>query len=243
MRALRAFGIAILTSIAGCFLAFFAGDQITQLLHVSNFEGGRGYMVVFVCAPIGIILGFIIGLAVSLCVKRTRFVGFLIAEGFALLISCVAAVVITGLVYLGIDKPPTIDGKALTLEFELKIPSAIKLPEANDNNMHASLYASDKDNRVASLDFERIQKREDSVIIPGTVEIMSHSSTRSLLATLQPDFESTQLFDLKLPGSPTKDNLNWTDWTPPTPSADDKPTPEAEKILVRYRVQQVVIEH
>lgn len=238
MRAVRAIGTGLLTGVAGCGIACLAGDYITQLLHVSNFEGGRGYMVVFLCAPIGILLGLIIGVIASLVIKRAGFVGFLIAEGWALLISCVLAIVITGLVYIGADKPPTIDGKPLTLDFELRIPAAIHLPEPNDHSITASLYTDDKDNRFAELDFNRMEKNNDFVVIPGTIALMTHSSSRSLLASVDPEFAKTQLFNLNLPARPTKENSAWSDWVPATQYVDLKPVPDSQRLQMRYRVRQ-----
>ena len=49
MRVLRASFIALFTAFVGCLLAFFVGDYLTTLEHMSNMEGGRGMFVVL-CA-------------------------------------------------------------------------------------------------------------------------------------------------------------------------------------------------
>jgi hypothetical protein len=62
MRGLRASFIALFTAFADCLLAFLLGDYLSRLAHMSNMEGGRGTFVVFVCAPLGILAGLVIGI-------------------------------------------------------------------------------------------------------------------------------------------------------------------------------------
>ena len=53
--------------------------------------------------------------------------------------------IFTGIIYLGIDKPPKIDGKQLTLDFELRVPASVKIPdEPNGYALRASLYANNQ---------------------------------------------------------------------------------------------------
>ena len=92
MRVLRASFIALLTAFVGCLLAFFVGDFLTRLAHMSNMEGGRGMFVVFVCAPLGILVGLVIGIVSSFLVRRQGLVGFFVAQGWSLLIVCGLAV-------------------------------------------------------------------------------------------------------------------------------------------------------
>jgi len=80
MRVLRASFIALLTAFVGCFLAFFVGDYLTRHAHMSNMEGGRGMFVVFVCAPLGILLGLVIGIISSILVRRQGLAGFFAAQ-------------------------------------------------------------------------------------------------------------------------------------------------------------------
>src|SRR5438094_8734901 len=124
MRLLRAFFIALFTALVGCVVAFFVGDYLTRVGHMSNMEGGRGMFVVFVCAPLGIFVGFAIaiGIVSSLLVRRQGAAGFFIAQGWSLLIVCGLAGLLVGVPYLLSDKPPRLAGKVLLLEFELRAP-------------------------------------------------------------------------------------------------------------------------
>ena len=91
MRFLRAFAIGVITAVVGCLLAFFVGDYLTRLAHVPEMEGQRGMTVVFLCAPLGILVGLIIGIVSAILVRRQGLAGFLIAQGWSLLILCAVA--------------------------------------------------------------------------------------------------------------------------------------------------------
>jgi MFS family permease len=75
--------IAFLTAIAGGILSVVASLYLTELYHVSNFEGGRGMLIFFALAPLGLIVGFIIGLVVALRSRDNGFGGFAKAQGVA----------------------------------------------------------------------------------------------------------------------------------------------------------------
>src|SRR6266571_3398884 len=84
MRLLRAFFVALLTAVVGCVLAFFVGDYLTRLAHVPEMEGQRGMTIIFLCVPLGILAGLVIGIASAILVRREGFSGFLIAQGWSL---------------------------------------------------------------------------------------------------------------------------------------------------------------
>jgi MFS family permease len=124
---LRVIAVAFLTAIAGGIFSVVASLYLTELYHVSNFEGGRRMLIFFALAPLGLLVGFIIGLVVALRSRGTGFGGFAKAQGIALGIAIGLAAVVSGILYLTADHPPKLDGKPIALEFELKIPSAQKL--------------------------------------------------------------------------------------------------------------------
>jgi hypothetical protein len=223
------------------FLAIFASDYLTRLYHVSDMEGQRGMAVIFLFGPLGLIVGFLIGVIAALRTRWSGAVGFIKTQGLASLIVIAIAGAVSGLLWLGADKPPKIDGKELVIEFELKIPPAIQIPEGlNDNTIRASLYANNKDNRYASIDLKSMTKQDGYVIVSGTAALMSHSANRSLFASIGNEPGGSQFIDLKtLPAAPRKENETWSDWTLATQRADLTPVPEPERIAVRYRVRPV----
>src|SRR5438128_11780397 len=104
MRLLRAFFVALLTAVVGCILAFFVGDYLTRLAHVPEMEGQRGMTIIFPCVPLGILAGLVIGIASAIFVRREGFSGFLIAQGWSLLVVCSLAGLVFGVPYVVSDK-------------------------------------------------------------------------------------------------------------------------------------------
>src|SRR6266566_6692483 len=116
MRALRVILIALLTAVAGAVLSVVASLYLTELYHVSDFEGERGMLIFFALAPLGLIVGFLIGLVVALRSRGTGFGGFAKAQGIALGVAVAPTAIISGILYLAADHPPKLDGKPLALE-------------------------------------------------------------------------------------------------------------------------------
>ncbi len=111
MRIIRGLLLALVTAFAGCSLAFFVGDYLTRLAQVLEMEGQRGMTVFFLCVPLGIIAGLVIGITASILVRRQGLAGFLVAQGWSLLVLCGVAGLVGGVPYLLSDKPPKLDGK------------------------------------------------------------------------------------------------------------------------------------
>jgi MFS family permease len=240
MSALRILAVAFITAIAGGVLGIVCGDPITRWFHVSEMEGGRGMMVIFFCAPLGAILASIIGLIVGIVVKRPGWSGYFRAQGLSILIVAAIAGIFTGIIYLGIDKPPKIDGKKLTLDFELRVPASVKIPdEPNGYDIRASLDESSSQNRYGFIDWSSIVRGQDQITIPGHADLMTHSSSRSLLASVGNEPTAPQSFDLKIPSVPRKQDETWSDWMTAEKRADLAPIPEGERFSMRYRVRKL----
>jgi hypothetical protein len=241
MRILRGLLIALVTAFAGCILAFFVGDYLTRLAHVPEMEGQRGMTVFFVCVPLGIIAGLVVGIISSVVVQRRRPVGFLIAQGWSLLVLCGVAGLIGGVPYLLSDKPPKLDGKHLNLEFELRTPAMFKIPETPDGySIRVSLYTNNRQSRFAFIDWNSITKDAAHVIIPGKVPLLTHSKNRSLLASIGNEPAASQFIELKnLPPAPHKEDEAWSDWIFATERADLTPIADSQRFAIRYRVHPI----
>src|SRR5437762_14303371 len=101
MKALRVIVISLLTAIAGAVLSVVASLYLTELYHVSDFEGERGLLIFFALAPLGLIVGFIIGLVVALRSRGTGVGGVATARGVALGIARGLARIGRGMLLLG----------------------------------------------------------------------------------------------------------------------------------------------
>ena len=240
MRVLRALFVALLTAFVGCVLAFFVGDYLTRLAHVPEMEGQRGMTIFFLCVPVGILAGLIIGTISAIAVRRQGLAGFLVAQGWALLIVCGLAGLLGGVPYLLSDKPPKIDGKRLKLEFELRAPAMFKIPDRPDGySIRACLYTDNQQDRYAFIDWQAIAKDSEHATIPGHVPLLTHSKSRSLLASIGNEPVASQFIELKIPPTPRKQDEGWSDWIFATQRADLSPVPENERMSLRYRVRPV----
>jgi hypothetical protein len=240
MRVLRALFIALLTAFAGCILAFFVGDYLTRLAHVPEMEGQRGMTIFFLCVPLGILAGLVIGIVSAIVVRRQGLAGFLVAQGWSLLIVCSVAGLLAGVPYLLSDKPPTIDGKHLELQFELRAPATFNIPDQPDGySIQASLYTDNRQNQYAFIDWNGITKDAEHATVPGHVPLLTHSKTRSLLASIGNEPVASQFIELRIPAAPRKDDETWSDWIFATQRADLSPVSEPERMALRYRVRPV----
>ena len=238
MRFLRAFLVAIFTALVSCVLAFCVGDYLTRLAHMSNMEGGRGMFVVFVCAPLGILLGVVIGVVSSLLVRRQGVAGFFIAQGWSVLLVCAVAGLLMGVPYLLSDKPPRIGGKELSLEFEVRVPLQFSIPDTpSGDSIRVTLYNGNRETTYAFIDWSSIKRAPEGAIIPGRVPLLDHNPVRSLFAVVGNDPMAGQFITLKLPSSPRPEDEQWSDWIHATEQANLSPVPKAAQFSARYRVR------
>ena len=241
MRILRGLLIALVTAFAGSIVAFFVGDYLTRLAHVPEMEGQRGMTVIFLCVPLGILAGVVIGIISSVFVRRRGLAGFVIAQGWSLLVLCGIAGLLGGVPYLLSDKPPKIDGRRLELEFELRAPATFKIPEQPDGySIRVGLYTDNRQSDYAFIDWNSITKDAEHIIISGKVPLLTHSKTRSLLASIGNEPGASQFVELKnLPPAPRKQDEAWSDWIFATERADLTPVSDPERFAIRYRVHPI----
>jgi len=194
--------------------------------------------VMFVCAPLGIFVGLVIGIVSSILVRRQGPAGFLVAQGWSLLIICGLAGLLAGVPYVLSDKPPTIDGKRLELQFELRAPATFKIPERPDGySIRVSLYTDNRQNQYAFIDWNGITRKAEHATVPGYVPLLTHSKSRSLLASIGNEPVASQFIELKIPPAPRKEDAAWSDWIFATQRADLSPISEPERMALRYRVR------
>src|SRR4029453_18582062 len=213
MRLLRVSFVGLFTAAVGCFLGFFVGDYLTRLAHVPEMEGQRGMTIVFLCAPLGILAGLVIGIVSGLLVRRQGLAGFLIAQGWSLLIVCGVAGFLVSVPYLLSDKPPRIDGKRLELQFELRAPATFKIPDQPDGyGIRVCLYTNNRQNQPASIDWNGITKDAEHTTVPGHVPVLTHSKIRSLMASIGNEPVASQFIELRIPPAPRREDETWSDW-------------------------------
>lgn len=225
--------VALLTAITTAFVTAFVADKVTGLHGVSDFEGKRGYAIVFLFIPAGFIGGFLLGLLGTKLVGAVEWAQFWKAAGLSVLLGQLALFGIAGLSLLCIPRPLTHHGALLALEVEVRVPLERITERSRElDQIRMSLYAGPKDNSYATIDQSRFREEGGHLIIPATADLNTRSGTRVLSFHLE---EGTWLaFDLPLPESPVPG-----DWSVPSPLRDARTTGNAtvwSDVLLRYRV-------
>jgi len=230
--------IGLICAVLGTVLGLFLGDAITKAYRVSNFEGQRGYAVVFLFGPAGLLLGLIIGIVTARVSAGVGSAHFFKTQGLALLVTGVVAGGVSGLALLLADRPPKLGGNELNLEFEIRIPTDQPVPEDLEAaELRVSFYENAKNNRLAELAFDQVTRDSAFVTVPGTAWIGSHSIYRMLSAGFGSG--DSHVFEIRLPPGPTQADTAWTEWTKTRDPLGQSEARTGERYQVRYRVAPV----
>lgn len=225
--------VALIAGIITAVATAPVADKVTKMHGVSDFEGGRGMLIVFGLIPAGFFGGALLGLLGTKLAHAVEWSQFWKALGLSVLLGQVALFGIAGLSLLSIPKAPTHEGHTLSLEVEVSVPRARITPRSLEpDQIRMSLYAGPKDNAYAPIQRDHFREEGDHLIIPAVVPLNSASTTRVLSFLIE---EHTWLaFDLPLPPIPTI----FDQWTLPTPMRDARssgPDVPRSDVLIRYR--------
>lgn len=231
---MRYFVLAFLTGLAGLVLAGLAADAGTRAHHVSDFEGGRGYLVVFLLAPAGGLVGVVVGLLLASRVAPGQLGSLAVQQGWAFLITAAVIGAALGVALLAVPRPVEIDGRQAVLDLEVRLPRSV-VGERDLAELKVSLFASRSDNHYVDLDPATARREEAFIIVAGQTPLRSRAANRSLLA----GFGSgpSQVIDLPLDASPRKVSDAWSPWLAAKLMSDLSPVAPAEAIEARYRVR------
>ncbi len=226
--------VALLTALVTAFITAFVADKVTGLHGVSDFEGKRGYAVVFLFIPAGFIGGFLLGLLGTKLVGAVEWAHFWKSFGLSVLMGQVALFGIAGLSLLSIPRAPKALEQPLAVEVEVLVPVA-RIPEGarEPGRIRMSLYAGDQDNRSVEVDTARYREEEGVLVVPAIAPLNSRSAVRILSFHIE---EHTWLaFDLPLPPVPEASER----WSEPAPMRDARTAgsrAELSDVLLRHRV-------
>lgn len=227
--------VAFLNAVAGAVLAMPVSDWAMQAHHVSSFEGERGYAVVFLFAPLGFFVGGVVGFVTALLLPGSGFVGYVKRQAVAL--AAIAAIVFAGggWGYATADHPPLVEGKALALEIEVRVPAKGRAVEQlKTEDFSVALVVSSSDRSYSDMRWADAAAAGEFITVPAWAPLRSRNVVREITAGVKE--ENRQIFNVALPASP-KIGEAWSEWTPPRARFDGtKPTPE-DQYQVRYRVR------
>jgi len=217
MTWLASIAVGILTGLAAMVAAGFVATRAVEWHRVSSFEGGSGYFVVGL-ALMGLVGGIIIGVVAS----RYLGPGFLKALGMALAISGGTIGVIGGISRFMADVPPTLDGETVALAVEFRWPVGQPLPEADTTEWFLRLRSATGGtigtSRNGPLWREDARQEGGRWIVPGAVALFTERGDR--IINVVPDSLLKSGFKVPIGRSPSRSQLEWSEWFPRTPGPD-----------------------
>lgn len=233
---------ALLSGLAGLFLAGLIANACSSWYSISSREGQSGYYVIFM-ALAGGIGAFILSLITARVVAAKFGPGFGKEFGAALAVILVIAGLWALLARMFADVPPEIDGRDLVLEVDFRFPNTFRgqqPPTAEGewefllNSLSGQIRRTHKHGKILS---ETARMEGGQWIVPATVSLFTERGARSV--SLAPkDAKESFGFLLPIPSRPGKALLEWSVWLP-RQQADGKPWP-ADKISCRFRLQKTV---
>lgn len=233
---------AVISGLAGLFLAGLIANACTSWYSISSREGQSGYYVIFM-AIAGGIGAFILSLITARIVAAKWGAGFGKEFGAALALILIIAGLWALLARTFADVPPEIEGHDLVLEVEFRFPNTFqgKQPPTAEGEWEFLLNSLSGQTRrtceYGKLLSEAARMEGGQWIVPATVSLFTERGSRSV--SLAPkDAKETFGFLLQIPRRPGKKFLEWSVWLP-RQQADGKPWP-ANKMSCRFRLQKTV---
>lgn len=235
MNWLLAFVIGVLCAVVGCLAAGVIAEFCTHWYHISSFEGGAGYYVVFIALG-GLVAGFGIGALASLAVLLQGG-GFGKGLGLSMAIVASLAVLSFGLSWLFGDVPPKLRGDELFVLVELQCPSdwqpSNKVRASQNYAVLRSLDAGNRSRHATStqLQWEKVRNEGGHVIFGDHLFLFTSTGIRALEFSLGEINVANAI--VPLPGHPGAEFEQWSEWRP---AAD--PSGADSGYLYRFRVQR-----
>jgi hypothetical protein len=231
--------ISVLTGALGLFVAGFIGAGCVSWYRISGFEGKSGYFMAAI-ALLGGFLGSIIGIVTSrlLAGAATGFLkGLGLSWGIVLLMGGVAALIS----WILADIPPKLNGQALDLEVEIRLPagetnSPASVPGESALTLGSVINHVQRKSEQGELRAKEARLEDGRWIIPGSVQLFTMRGLRSIDAQL--GGKSVGGFIVPLPARPGKRYEQWSEWEP-RPRRGNPPWP-ASNPSYRFRVQRIV---
>src|SRR5207245_1043632 len=133
---------------------------------------------------------------------------------------------------------PSVAGHRLEQLLELLTPATVQMPDQpHGYSIRVSLYTDNRQDDYAFIDWNGITKDPEHATVPGHVPLLTHSKTRSVLASIGNEPVASQFIELRIPPAPRKEDEAWSDWIFSTQRADLGPVSEPERMAIRYRVR------
>lgn len=226
--------VSFLTAVITGTITAFVAEYVTKAMKVSNFEGGRGYAVMFLILA-ALVGGLIIGVVTTGMVHAAQWSHFWKAIGYSLLVSNGLVFGIAGMCLLSVPRQLLMKGEAIALDFEVFVPDDLApTGPPSEENLRMSLYANKDDNSYVEIDTNKLRRTDGHLVIPSEAALNTASPGRMLSLTINDSIGYT--LDMPLQPVPREEDLAWTERMPMRLSKVTNTRYDYTRVMVRYRV-------
>jgi hypothetical protein len=235
---LRSILVGVITAAAAGVGAGWVAHLCIGWYRVSGREGASGCFFVAV-AGLGVIAGLAIGVAGARILSASGFPGFFRELGLALGVTAALVGFAILFAWLAADLPPTLDGRELAVEVEVRLPAgqAPLAPGETDIPPNVTITADSggRHQSSGSIRLSEARQAEGRWIVPAVVDLTTSDPGKSLGVQLVG--QETQFFRLPLPGRPGRAQMDWSPWLENPTAGDLSPVDPAAALAVRCRVR------
>lgn len=229
---------ALLGAIAGFFGMAGIASQWVRWFRISNAQSGAGYYV-FYLSILGAVVGGVAGLVASRFAVDGNDSNFARGLGYTTAAILLGLAVVYAVSWPMADHAPTLDGRALVIELEIRTPPVTPFVESAGFEPGISLFNSRQKPHGFNTDFGNTTRSEgDRRVVTTRVELGSSTETRYLYIAWSKGCQFQVI--PKLPRKPTKAEFEWSEWQNETviSPSDGWELPGVDlTFAVRYRVQ------
>lgn len=214
MSWLASIAVGLLTAVVGAVVGGTIAALAADWYRIPSREGASGYYVLgFIL--LAIIVGFILGIAVSRTIAGRPDPGFLKALGWSQLLMVGSIAVIGGIARLMADVGPTIGGKDVMVNVEFRWPKGQEPPPATEQwwiELASVSSHVQRNNRQGPAWREDARLEDGHWIVPAAVNLYTSRGDRTLM--LRPDGILPMGYVAPIPAWPGKKDLQWSEWYP-----------------------------
>lgn len=215
-----------------------AADSWASWLRVSTREGAAGYWVVMM-AVLASVCALVLGISLARGWLLTT-PNFWSALGSTVGLTAAVTLLLTGLIRLGADLPPRVDGRRLQLVAEVRFPADTTLESLKEAAPHLSIRRVDSGDSRGSgnLMLESASEIDGRLVVPVTMDIQTSARRKMLhLGYTGRDV----FFPLDFSAKPDQKDLDWSGWisalpTTPAESGGTQLAGSVQSYEARYKV-------